>query len=145
LKHPQDKDQVPTTAITAKEISNLRTSRAIVCLCGIIVLFVSAVPYPPQRKLVLAQATGQDTTKEAQEQKKPSPGFEDDDQSAMCLSATRQAKLVAAIVESYSRRLGACATSNPNFRNDCSVEFRAIVQSYNQYQLAVSSLRNYCK
>jgi len=102
------------------------------------------VSYRAEPKLVLAQGT-EEKTKETQDQKKPSPGFEDDDQSAMCLSATRQAKVVASIVESYSRRLGACATSNPNFRNDCSVEFRAVVQSYNQFQLAVSSRRNYCK
>jgi hypothetical protein len=122
----------------------LTTIRSIVCLCEIIVLFVLAVTYRAEPKLVFAQGT-QETTKETQDQKKPSPGFEDDDQSAMCLSATRQAKVVASILETYSRRLGACATSNPNFRNDCSVEFRGIVQSYNQYQLAVSSRRNYCK
>ena len=122
----------------------MTTIRSIVCLYVIIVLFVLTVSYRAEPKLVFAQGT-EEKTKETQDQKKPSPGFEDDDQSAMCLSATRQAKVVASIVESYSRRLGACATSNPNFRNDCSVEFRAVVQSYNQFQLAVSSRRNYCK
>jgi len=92
----------------------------------------------------MAQSTKQEVTKENQEQKKASSGFEDD-QSAVCLSATRQAKMVASIVDSYSRRLAACAVSNPAFRDDCSTDFGRLARGYNQYQLAVSSVRNYCK
>jgi len=43
------------------------------------------------------------------DEKKPSSGFEQD-QSTLCLSATNNVKLVASIVEQYSRRLGACFT-----------------------------------
>ena len=122
----------------------MRTICSIFCLSAVIILFHSADTDRPQGDIVFAQGLRQDTTKESKDQKKPSPGFEDD-QSAMCLSATQQAKLVASIVETYSRQLGACATSNPNFRNDCSAEFRRVISSYNQYQLSVSSVRNYCK
>jgi hypothetical protein len=116
---------------------------AIVGLFGIIGLLVLALASYSQANLSFAQSMTQDTTKETKDLKRPSPGFEDD-QSAMCLSATRQAKLLASIVESSSRRLGACSTSNPNFRQDCSAEFRGVVQSFNQYQIAISSVRNYC-
>ena len=113
----------------------------IACLCGVIGLSAFALMYRP---LVFAQGITQDPTKETPElKKKPSPGFEDD-QNPQCITATQEAKLVASIVESYSRRLGTCSISNPNFRNDCSLEFRRVVQSYNQYQLAVSRVRNHC-
>ena len=114
---------------------------SIVCLSGIIALFLLAAQ---QTESVLAQDKRQDTKKETQEQKNPSYGFEND-QSGMCLSAIAQAKLVASIVESYSRRFGACATSNPNFRDDCSVDFGRVAKSYNQYQFAVASVRNHCR
>ena len=94
--------------------------------------------------LSIAQSTKQEVTKDTQEQKKSSSGFEDD-QSAICLSATRQAKMIASIVDSYSRRLAACAVSNPSFRDDCSADFGRLARGYNQYQVAVSSVRNYCK
>lgn len=118
---------------------------SIACLCGIIVLSLSAVTYRPEGELVFAQATRPDSAKETQDQKKNSPGFEDDQGSAMCLSATRQAKLIASMVETSSRRLSACMISNPNFRDDCSGDFGRLVKSYNQYQFAVSSVRNYCR
>ena len=118
----------------------MKSIYSIVCISGVIALFLLAAP---QTERVLAQTKKQDTTKETQEQKKPSSGFEDDDQSGMCLSAIAQAKLVASIVESYSRRFGACATSNPNFRDDCSVDFGRVIKSYNQYQFAVASVRNH--
>ena len=107
---------------------------------GIIVLVLLAVNH---RLVALAQTSKQDQTKDSKEKKRNSSGFEDD-QSAMCLSATRQAKLMASYVEGFSRRLGACATSNPNFRDDCSVEFARLTKGYNEYQLAISSVRNYC-
>jgi hypothetical protein len=91
-----------------------------------------------------AQSTKQEVTKDNQEQKRSSSGFEDD-QSAICLSATRQAKMIASIVDSYSRRLAACALSNPSFRDDCSADFGRLARGYNEYQVAVSSVRNYCK
>ena len=94
--------------------------------------------------LGIAQSTKQEATKDSQEQKKSSFGFEDD-QSAVCLSATRQAKMIASIVDTYSRRLAACAVSNPNFRDDCSADFTRLARGYNEYQVAVSSVRNYCK
>jgi hypothetical protein len=122
----------------------LKTNGSILCLCAIVVLLILAVTDLPQSEIVFAQGFGQDPKKEAQEPKKSSPGFEDD-QSALCLSAQRQAKQIASIVEAYSRRLAACATSNPSFRADCSIDFRRLVSSYNQYELAVSSVRNYCK
>jgi hypothetical protein len=123
-------------------VPKLKSIYSIVCISGVIALFLLAAP---QTERVLAQTKKQDTTKETQEQKKPSSGFEDDDQSGMCLSAIAQAKLVASIVESYSRRFGACATSNPNFRDDCSVDFGRVIKSYNQYQFAVASVRNHCR
>lgn len=83
-------------------------------------------------------------TKESKEQKRSSSGFEID-QSAMCLSASQQAKLIASIVESYSRRLGACAVSNLSFQDDCSADFARLRQGYSQYQLALVSVRNYCR
>jgi hypothetical protein len=121
-------------------VPKLKSICSIVCISGVIALFLLAAP---QTERVLAQAK-QDTTKETQEQKKASYGFEDD-QSGMCLSAIAQAKLVASIVESYSRRFGACTTSNPNFRDDCSVDFGRVIKSYNQYQFAVASVRNHCR
>jgi hypothetical protein len=123
----------------------MKTIWSIVCLCGIILLFLSAVTHRPEGGFALAQATRPDSTKEPQDQKKPSSGFEDDQGSAMCLSAMRQAKLIASIVENYSRRLGACTISNPNFRDDCSGDFERLARGYNQYQFAVSSVRNYCR
>lgn len=63
----------------------------------------------------------------------------------MCLSATQQAKFVASIVESYARRLGVCAASNLSFQDDCAADFTRLRQSYNQYQLALASVRNYCR
>ena len=110
---------------------------------GIVVLVFSAVNHCLDHHVALAQTSKQDQTKDSKEQKRNSSGFEDD-QSAMCLSATRQAKLMASYVEGFSRRLGACATSNPNFRDDCSVEFARLTKGYNEYQLAISSVRNYC-
>jgi hypothetical protein len=98
-----------------------------------------------ERELAFAQSTKQEGTKDNQEQKKPSFGFQEDDQNEMCLSATRQAKQLASLVDSYSRRLAVCATSNPNFRDDCFVDFGRLARSYNQYQVAISSVRNYCK
>jgi hypothetical protein len=123
------------------EVPKLKSICSIVCISGVIALFLLVAL---QTERVLAQAKKQDTTKETQEQKKPSSGFEDD-QSGMCLSAIAQAKLVASIVESYSRRFGACATSNPNFRDDCSIDFGRVIKSYNQYQFAVASVRNHCR
>jgi hypothetical protein len=123
----------------------LKTIWSIVSLSGIIVLFLSAVIHRPKDEFALAQATRPDSTKENQDQKKTSPGFEDDQGSAMCVSATGQAKLIASIVETYSRRLSACVISNPNFRDDCSGDFGRLVKGYNQYQFAVSSVRNYCR
>lgn len=120
----------------------LKSVCLIFCLTMITLRYLSACD--ETRQVALAQDLRPDKTKESKDQKKPSSGFEDD-QSAMCLSATQQAKLVAAVVESYSRRLGACVTSNPNFRDDCYVEFGRVVKSYNQYQTTVSTLRNYCK
>jgi len=109
-----------------------------------VLLSVLAKPYL-HRDLVFAQGpTNPSPSFEKtapKDEKKPSPGFEQD-QSGICLSATSNAKLLASIVENYSRRLGACSTSS--LRNDCSAEFRGVVQSYNQYQLAVSKVRNYC-
>ena len=110
---------------------------------GIVVLVCLAVNHCLDSHLALAQTSKQDQTKDSKDQKRNSFGFEDD-QSAMCLSATRQAKLMASYVEGFSRRLGACATSNPNFRDDCSVEFSRLTRGYNEYQLAISSVRNYC-
>ena len=118
------------------------------CSIFFLLLSVLATPYLP-RDLVFAQGSAKDEKKPSagfeetapKNEKKPSPGFEQD-QSGLCLSATGNAKLLASIVENYSRRLGACSTSN--LRNDCSAEFRGVVQSYNQYQLAVSKVRNYC-
>jgi hypothetical protein len=103
-----------------------------------LILFASLEP------IGMAQSTKQEATKDNQEQKKSSSGFEDD-QNTVCLSATRQAKMIASIVDSYSRRLAACAVSNPTFRDDCSTDFARLTRGYNQYQLAVSSVRNYCK
>ncbi len=110
---------------------------------GIVVLVFLAANHCLDNHLAFAQTSQQDQTKDSKEQKRKSSGFEDD-QSAMCLSATRQAKLIASYVEGFSRRLGACATSNPNFRDDCSVEFARLAKGYNEYQLAISSVRNYC-
>ena len=118
------------------------------CSIFFLLLSVLVTPYLP-RDLVFAQGSAKDEKKPSagfeeiapKNEKKPSPGFEQD-QSGLCLSATGNAKLLASIVENYSRRLGACSTSN--LRNDCSAEFRGVVQSYNQYQLAVSKVRNYC-
>jgi len=122
----------------------LKTSCSIICLCGIIGLLILAVTEPPQGEIVFAQGLGKDATKATKEPKTPSPRFEDE-QSAMCLSSQRQAKQIASIVDAYARRLGACATSNPNFRADCNIDLRRVIASYNQYELAVSSVRNYCK
>jgi hypothetical protein len=122
----------------------MKIIRSIAFLAGLLVMLLLPRMYRPESEIALAQATSQDTTKETQEQKKASPGFEDD-QSAMCLSATQQAKLIASIVDSYSRRLAACAISNPNFRDDCSADFGRLVKGYNQYQFAVLSVRNHCK
>lgn len=91
-----------------------------------------------------AEGANPDLAKETKEQKRSSSGFESG-QSAMCLSATQQAKLAASIVESYSRRLGICAASNLSFQDDCSADFTRLRQSYNQYQLALASVRNYCR
>ena len=118
------------------------------CSIFFLLLSVLVTPYLP-RDLVFAQGSAKDEKKPSagfeetapKNEKKLSPGFEQD-QSGLCLSATGNAKLLASIVENYSRRLGACSTSN--LRNDCSAEFRGVVQSYNQYQLAVSKVRNYC-
>src|SRR5690349_11499122 len=92
----------------------------------------------------IAQSTKQEVTKDSQEQKRSSSGLEDDE-SAICLSATRQAKMLAAIVASYSRRLAACALSDPSFRDGCSADFGRLARGYNEYEVAVSSVRNYCK
>jgi hypothetical protein len=100
----------------------------------------------PASEAAFAQGTSEDAKKGAKDKdkKSSSSGFEDD-QSAMCLYATRQANALASIIDSYSRRLGACVTSNPNFRGDCSADFARVRQSYSQYELAVGSVRNYCK
>ena len=108
------------------------------------VLLTGLVFFTALAPLGMAQSTKQEATKDNQEQKKSSFGFEDD-QSATCLSATRQAKIIASIVDSYSRRLAACAVSNPSFRDDCSADFTRLARGYNEYQVAVSSVRNYCK
>jgi hypothetical protein len=135
---------------------NLKLSFFTVSLFGIVFLFLLMGNDRPDTDLAHAQAIKQDGTKDSPEQKQPSsgfgspeqkqssPGFEDD-QSAMCQSATRQAKLIASVVETYSRRLAGCATSNPNFRDDCSMDFRRLANGYSQYQLAVASVRNYCR
>ena len=107
-------------------------------------LFFSEIVHRLETEIAFAQPSWQDSSKGAPEQKKTSPGFEDD-QSSMCLSATQQAKLIASIVEAYSRRLAACAVSNPSFRDDCSADFTRVVKSYNEYQFAISSVRNYCR
>jgi hypothetical protein len=118
---------------------------AVLCIV-IFTIFVLAITGIPQRGIVFAQGFGEETKKDSKDPKKTSPGFgfEEDDKS-MCLSAERQAKQAASIVEAYARRLSACATSNPSFRADCSIDFRRLVSSYNQYELSVSSVRNYCK
>ena len=108
------------------------------------VLLTAFVFFTPFEPAGTAQSTKQENTKDNQEQKKSSYGFEDD-QSAICLSATRQAKMIASIVDTYSRRLAACAVSNPSFRDDCSADFTRLARGYNEYQVAVSSVRNYCK
>ena len=108
------------------------------------VLLTALVLFTTLDSIGMAQSTKQEATKDNQEQKKSSFGFEDD-QSAICLSATRQAKMIASIVDSYSRRLAACAVSNPSFRDDCSADFGRLARGYNEYQVAVSSVRNYCK
>jgi hypothetical protein len=108
------------------------------------ILFTGFLVFLLLEPVSMAQSTKPGVTKDNQEQKKSSSGFEDD-QSAVCLSATRQAKMIASIVDSYSRRLAACAVSNPTFRDDCSTDFGRLARGYNQYQLAVSSVRNYCK
>jgi len=122
----------------------LKTSCSIICLCGIIGLLILAVTEPPQGKIVFAQGPGQDATKATKEPQTTFPRLEDEP-NAMCLSVQRQAKQSASIVEAYARRLGACATSNPNFRADCNIDLRRVIASYNQYELAVSSVRSYCK
>ena len=94
-------------------------------------------------RIAMAQ-TKQKGTKDNQEQKKSSSGFEDD-QSPICLSATQQAKMIASIVDTYSRRLAVCGVSNPSFHDDCSANFTRLARGYNEYQVAVSSVRNYCK
>ena len=118
--------------------------------CSILFLLLSVLATPCLRRdLVFAQGSTKAEKKSSagfeetapKNENKPSLGFEQDP-SALCQSATSNAKLVASIVENYSRRLGACSTSN--LRNDCSAEFRGVVQSYNQYQLASSKVRNYC-
>ena len=63
--------------------------------------------------------------------------------ACVCLPSRKQNWL--SIVESYSRRFGACATSNPNFRDDCSVDFGQVIKGYNQYRFAVASVRNHCE
>ena len=108
------------------------------------VLLTGLVLFTALEPLAMAQSTKQEATKDNQEQKKSSFGFEDD-QSAICVSATRQAKMIASIVDTYSRRLSACALSNPSFRDDCSADFTRLARGYNEYQVAVSSVRNYCK
>jgi hypothetical protein len=108
------------------------------------VLLTALVVFTAVAPLGMAQSTKQEATKDNQEQKRSSFGFEDD-QSAICMSATRQAKMIASIVDSYSRRLAACALSNPSFRDDCSADFGRLARGYNEYQVAVSSVRNYCK
>jgi hypothetical protein len=55
--------------------------------------------------LGMAQSTKQEVTKDNQEQKRSSSGFEDD-QSAICLSATRQAKMIASPVPFPTRVFG---------------------------------------
>ena len=108
-------------------------------------MLILAVTEPPQGESVFAaQGLGQDATKATKEPITTFPGLEDE-QKAMCTSVQRQAKQSASIVDAYARRLGTCATSNPNFRADCNIDFRRMVASYNQYELAVSSVRNYCK
>jgi hypothetical protein len=112
------------------------------------ILALSLVPltYAPFSKGVF----GQETKKAAPKEK---PNFEDsrrdaDDEDAggaMCMSAKREARDLGALVTSYSRRLGACSMSDTTFRNDCSTEFRVLVVGYNRYQLALSSVREYCK
>jgi hypothetical protein len=123
----------------------LKTSCSIICLCGIIGLLILAVTEPPRGEIVFAQGLGKDATKATKEPKTTSPGFEEEQQNAMCLSVQRQAKQIASIVDAYARRLGTCATSNPNFRADCNIDLRRVIASYNQYELAVSSVRSYCK
>ena len=108
------------------------------------VLLTALAVFTALAPLGMAQSTKQEATKDNQEQKKSYFGFEED-QSVICLSATRQAKMIASIVDSYSRRLAACALSNPSFRDDCSADFGRLARGYNEYQVAVSSVRNYCK
>src|SRR5919109_2231088 len=86
-------------------------------------LLLAAFIVQPEGRLLFAQAVKQETKKETQEQKKDRPQFDDqDDQSAVCQSAMQRAKLVASILETYSRRLSLCATSL-NFHDDCSTHF----------------------
>ena len=108
------------------------------------VLLTGFIFFATLEPIGMAQSTKQEATKDNQDQKKSSFDFEDD-QSAVCLSATRQAKMIASIVDSYSRRLAACALSNPSFRDDCSADFGRLARGYNEYQVAVSSVRNYCR
>ena len=101
--------------------------------------------YGPFSQIVLAQETKQAAPKEKRNFEEPAPDPDDERGGAMCISAKRQAGNLAALVTTYSRRLGACSMSDATFRNDCSAEFRAVVLGYNQYQIALSSVRQYCK
>jgi hypothetical protein len=109
-------------------------------------LFLSTL-VPQTHGLASAQSATdgqQDKIKRSQDEKKNLPSFEDD-QSAICLSYRRQAKVLAAAVETYSRRLGACTTSSTDFATDCSADFARVRQSYSQYEIAIGSVRSYCR
>ncbi len=86
----------------------------------------------------------QDTKKNTDNQKSEERAEPEEYQSAACLSDLQQAKLVASILETNSRRLNSCAASL-NFRDNCSTDFGGVRRAYSQYELAVSSVRNYCK
>ena len=117
-------------------------------LCLRVILALSLVPltYAPFSKVVFGQETKKATPKEKPNFEDSRRGADDEDAGgAMCMSAKREARNLGALVTSYSRRLGACSMSDTTFRNDCSTEFRVLVVGYNRYQLALSSVREYCK
>ena len=121
-------------------MKTIRSMAFLIGLFGLIVVLDTFIPCCEGSGLLFAQ----DTKKNTENQKSEERAKPEEYQSAACLSALQQAKLVASILETYSRRLTSCAASL-NVRDDCSTDFGRVRRIYSQYELAVSSVRNSCK
>ena len=121
-------------------MKTIRSIALLIALFGLNVVLDTFIPFFEGSGLLFAQ----DTKKNPENQKSEDRAQPEEHQSAACLSALQQARLVASILETYSRRLTSCAASL-NLRDNCSTDFGGVRRAYSQYELAVSSVRNYCK